>query len=190
MRISFIRLAATVAILATGGTLLAQAQQYDTGPANECASKDAQKNFDTRTIEGRSNMRDYNEIVLNAFKHNDYVTAFCISRILAKVGDVMSQYIVGAMYAKGDGTKQNYSKSFQFYLMAAGNYYMPAELATGLNFSKGRGVKQDRIMAYVWLYKAKKQGSHRAGVALDQLVSQMTPFERKYVSEIDLDGAQ
>ena len=57
-------------------------------------------------------------------------------------------------------------------LAEAGNPH--AQYALGLIYAEGRGVKVDRVQAYVWLSRAIAQGDEDAFVLRDVLMNEMT----------------
>jgi len=56
---------------------------------------------------------------LAAYKRGDYATALKEWRPLAEAGDATAQFILGGMYAKGQGVPQDYGEAAKWYRKAA-----------------------------------------------------------------------
>ncbi|MDZ4735019.1 MAG: hypothetical protein SGJ07_01605, partial [Rhodospirillaceae bacterium] len=56
---------------------------------------------------------------MQSYEEGDYQTAFADFELSANAGDAASQFMMGEMYAQGDGVAQNYVKAHMWYNMAA-----------------------------------------------------------------------
>ena len=73
----------------------------------------------------------------------------------ALLGDPESQFLVGAMYSKGMGTKEDDREALKWLMEAAHNGYRKAQLRLAYMLSKGEYVRKDKQAAQVWLKRAK-----------------------------------
>ncbi len=100
----------------------------------------------------------------------------------AAAGDVEAQFNLAKMYEAGrGGLKQDYVEAERWHRRAAeqGDPFAQASLGILLRF--GKGVAQDDIEAYKWLYLAAAQtsGGERESIKelLDSTAARMTPKE-------------
>lgn len=75
----------------------------------------------------------------------------------AEAGKVRSQYDVGNMYLKGQGTVINEAKAFKWFSTAAKSGHTKSQFKMGLMLLKGMGVKKNYKKAESWLRKAAKK---------------------------------
>ena len=73
----------------------------------------------------------------------------------ALLGDPESQFLVGAMYSKGTGTKEDDREALKWLKESAQNGYLKAQLRLAHMLSKGEYVRKDERAAEVWLKRAK-----------------------------------
>ena len=73
----------------------------------------------------------------------------------ALLGDPESQFLVGAMYSKGTGTKEDDREALKWLMEAAHNGYRKAQLRLAYMLSKGEYVRKNKQAAQVWLKRAK-----------------------------------
>lgn len=75
---------------------------------------------------------------------------------LAERGDVVAQFSLGATYDLGEeGVPQEDVKAALWYLKAAENGHNVSQLKIGRMYLDGRGIQQDRIEAWAWLFMAR-----------------------------------
>ncbi|MCK4744334.1 MAG: sel1 repeat family protein [Sulfuriflexus sp.] len=72
----------------------------------------------------------------------------------AAAGKPRSQYDVGNMYLKGQGTGIDESKAFEWIKKAAASGYLKAQFKVGFMYLKGLGTKKSYSEAEKWLRKA------------------------------------
>ncbi|MGN6876123.1 tetratricopeptide repeat protein, partial [Neisseria sp. P0021.S007] len=62
---------------------------------------------------------------------------------VAEQGYVPAQYILGVMYADGEGVRQDYAEALKWYRKAAEQGDARAQSDLGLMYANGQGVRQD-----------------------------------------------
>lgn len=98
--------------------------------------------------------------------------------VLAKAdaGDPAAQVTAGESYAKAGGAAQDpdtatedWNKAAEWYIKAAAQSYLPAEIHLAECYSYGRGVPRDKVKAAEWYRKAAEQGDPGAQGTLAML---------------------
>ncbi|MEX1107711.1 MAG: peptidoglycan-binding protein [Dongiaceae bacterium] len=89
---------------------------------------------------------------MQSYDSGDYQAAFADFEQSANAGDAASQYMMGEMYARGDGVTQNYVKAHMWYNMAASwghdrAHQARARLETRMNSSQ---IAEAQAMAEKW----------------------------------------
>lgn len=56
---------------------------------------------------------------IEAYDQGDYVTAFAESKPLAEHGDADAQYLLGYLYARGEGVTRDVVRAFMWFTLAA-----------------------------------------------------------------------
>lgn len=76
-------------------------------------------------------------------------------RQAAELGDCRAYYVLGKMYAAGDGIPQDYASAYDWYSRGsdAESAYQAGEL-----HRLGNGVLQDDVHAFYWFEEAEKRG--------------------------------
>jgi len=74
----------------------------------------------------------------------------------ALLGDPESQFLVGAMYSKGKGTKEDDREALKWLKESAQNGYRKAQLRLAYMLSKGEYVQKNEQAAQIWLKRARK----------------------------------
>ncbi len=87
---------------------------------------------------------------LLAYHRGDHTVAMEIWRPLAERGDASAQYMVGYLYAQGEGVKSNSGKAAKWYRKAADQGDPDAQLNLGLMYVNGVGVKKSYVSSYKW----------------------------------------
>lgn len=82
-----------------------------------------------------------------------------------------AQYILGIMYANGQGLTQNDAEAVKWYSKAAEQGLAQAQHILGVRYAKGEGVPQDDTEAVRWWIKAAEQGDADAQVKLGIIYS-------------------
>ena len=65
--------------------------------------------------------------------------------------DADAQYMLGVMYADGEGVPQDDAEAVRWWRQAADRGHVRAQFYLGMMYGKGRGVKQDYVQAHKWL---------------------------------------
>ena len=87
---------------------------------------------------------------LLAYHRGDHAVAMEIWRPLADGGDASAQYMVGYLYALGEGVVSNSGKAAKWYRKAADQGDPDAQINLGLLYVNGTGVKKSYVSAYKW----------------------------------------
>ena len=94
-----------------------------------------------------------------AYKSGDYAEAVKMFRLAADQGIAPAQFLLGAMYANGQGVPQDYSEAVKWYRLAADQGDAEGQFGLGVRFADGRGVPQDYTEAVKW-YRLAADRSH------------------------------
>ncbi len=87
---------------------------------------------------------------LLAYHRGDHAVAMEIWRPLAERGNASAQYMVGYLYAQGEGVVSNFGEAAKWYHRAADRGDPDAQLNLGLLYVNGVGVKKGYVSAYKW----------------------------------------
>lgn len=118
-----------------------------------------------------------------AYERGDYATAVREWRPLAEQGNATAQYILGGMYANGQGVRKDEAEAVRWYRKAAEQGNPFAQYSIGFRYDEGLGVRRDPVLAYMWYYLASANlpdGSSRdeAVTHRDQLGKAISPSDR------------
>ena len=78
-----------------------------------------------------------------AYERGDYATAFAGFRNYAEQGDPRAQYILGFMYANGEGIPKDAAAAAPWYRLAAEQGNAEAQGILGLMYDRGEGVPRE-----------------------------------------------
>jgi len=76
----------------------------------------------------------------------------------AEQGDAGAQFILGLMYATGQGVQKDYQQAVKWYRQAAEQGFAEAQSNLGVMYKNGQGVPQDYKEAIKWWERAAGQG--------------------------------
>ena len=107
-----------------------------------------------------------------AYEDGDFVSAFKIWQAEAKKGDELSQFNLGVMYSRGEGTEKNGSRALEWYMRSAAQGYAPAQFNLGTVFLDGVLTAIDEQKAAAWWKMAAEQGFVQAQFNLAGLYCQ------------------
>jgi TPR repeat protein len=93
-----------------------------------------------------------------AYDSGDFATAYNAWKTLAEQGDELSQFNLGVMYSRGEGTKQSGSKALKWYMKSAEKGYAPAQFNLGAAYLEGKFTEADATKAAAWWQMAAEQG--------------------------------
>ncbi len=97
-----------------------------------------------------------------AYNRGDYATALQLYRPLANKGEVTAEYIIGLMYANGQGVPQSYAEAMKWHHKVAEQGEALGQFSVGLLYFKGLGVPRNAAEAAKWFHKAADQGDAKA----------------------------
>lgn len=83
----------------------------------------------------------------------------------AQEGHAEAQFMLGNMYAEGQGVIQDFMQAANWLQKAANAGHPEAMYRLGMMYVIGDGVPKDRIEAYVWFNLAAAKGKHEAFIA-------------------------
>jgi len=84
----------------------------------------------------------------------------------ARQGNPFAQYLLGLVYKDRD-----YQRAPEWFHNAAEQGLPQAQYEYGVALLEGRGVKQDRFQAYIWLLRSSESGNPSASFRLGELES-------------------
>ena len=93
----------------------------------------------------------------DAYDSGDFAVAFKIWNTLAKEGDPLSQFNLGVMYSRGEGTRKNGKRALEWYMRSAEQGYAPAQFNLGAIYIEGSIVDADQKKAAAWWQLAAEQ---------------------------------
>ena len=124
---------------------------------------------------------------LAAYESGDFATALQESVPLAEQGEAGAQFMLGAMYEKGDGVPQDSQISVKWYTLAAEQGNAAAQTLLGFMYAVGHGVIQNNVHAHMWWSIAATNGYEEAGGLRDKVAKEMTLDQIEKSQELALD---
>lgn len=118
---------------------------------------------------------------LDAFNRGDYATAFREFKTLAEQGDVSAQFLIGAMYAEGEGVPRDYGEAASWFLKAAEQGSAQGQFGLGAMYDQGTGVQVDFAEALKWYRKSAMQGYAPAMLNLGSMYKRGSGVPQDYV---------
>ena len=118
---------------------------------------------------------------LDAFNRGEYATAFREFKTLAEQGDVSAQFLIGAMYAEGEGVARDYGEALSWFLKAAEQGSAQGQFGLAALYDQGTGVQVDIAEALKWYRKSAMQGYDRAMLNLGALYKTGSGVPQDYV---------
>ena len=86
----------------------------------------------------------------------DAELSFKLFHLAAVMGDAESQYILGGMLSKGEGTEEDDHESLQWLYESAQRGFSKAQLRISYMLSAGEFIEKDEVEAINWLKRAEK----------------------------------
>lgn len=96
---------------------------------------------------------------------------------VAEQGDPSAQFAVGARYATGHETKQDYAEAIHWFTKAAEQGHVVSQATLGAYYWAGRGVAPDLEKAYYWSVLAQSGGDQASKYRMAVLASRLTPSQ-------------
>lgn len=112
-----------------------------------------------------------------AYKQKNYAKALKEFRGAAARKNAAAEYMLGMMYAKGEGVKADDKQASEWLRKGAEHGNADAQLNYGLLHLQGRGVPQSNEEAVKWYRKASAQGQEVAQYALTVTPGGVQTFE-------------
>lgn len=89
----------------------------------------------------------------------------------ARAGDAGAQYLLGFMYAEGQGVAKDEAEALKWYTKAAEQGHADAQLSLAMMYAEGRGTAKDDKQAIKWYTKAAEQGNANVQVILAAMLA-------------------
>lgn len=96
---------------------------------------------------------------LQAYNRSDFATARKIFEPLAEKGQALAEYILGLMYANGQGMPESYTEGLKWLQKAAEQGEAKAQFSVGVIYFKGYGMAANPAEAFKWYRRAADQGN-------------------------------
>jgi TPR repeat protein len=94
-----------------------------------------------------------------AYERGDYTTAFSKFKMLADQKNPMAQYVVGSMYEKGDGVREDDAEAEHWFRLSAAQGYAFAQDKLGvMHYAGEHELPKDYAAAARWFGLAVAQG--------------------------------
>jgi len=93
-----------------------------------------------------------------AYEKKNYKRAFTELSAEAARGKSEAMYLLGKMYAQGQGIERNDALAFAWFQKAAAADYAPAQGMLGMFYAQGRGAKRDNTKSIEWARRAAENG--------------------------------
>ncbi len=106
-------------------------------------------------------------------------------RSLANQGDAEAQFILGRMYAKGQGVQRNDKKAVKWYQLVANQGIAEAQVRLGTMYEAGRGVPQDYKKAMELYERVAKQGNAEAQAKLGTMYAKGRGVPQNYKKAVE-----
>jgi TPR repeat protein len=121
---------------------------------------------------------------LKAYNEGGYATALRIFRPLADRGQILAEYLIGLMYANGQGVPQDYAEAMTWHLKAAKQGEAKAQFSVGLMYFKGLGTQAKLAEAFEWYRRAAEQGDATAQYNLGAMYDKGEAVKRDPVTAL------
>ncbi len=96
----------------------------------------------------------------------EIVDAVKLVRQQAEQGNADAQFLLGVMYASGEGVSEDKEEAAKWFRKVAELGNSNVQLLLGLAYLKGEGVNEDKSEAVKWIRKAAHQGNSAAQFTL------------------------
>ena len=106
---------------------------------------------------------------LAAYQQGDYLRAFDLLKASAENGEPHAQHLLGTMYRRGLGVKENEYEGFEWCKRAAEEGLLEAQFQLGLMYLQGEGVTENDDEAQKWLWAAADRGYPQATEVLQYI---------------------
>lgn len=110
---------------------------------------------------------DFYSAGMNAYDGRRYEEAH--KWFLQGAEDPRCAYALGTLYYNGQGVERNFTKSTEYYSIAAEAGILPAQVSAGFAYANAMGVPEDFDKAAHYLKMAVAQGEPAAKVTLGEI---------------------
>ncbi len=117
-----------------------------------------------------------------AYQQGNYALAMQQLPPLAESGDPKAQYLLGLMYYRGHGVKQDDALAAKWFHRAADQGQAEAQFNLGVMYAEGQGVPQDNAEGIRWYRLAADQGEPRAQYNLGVSYAEGYGVEENFVT--------
>lgn len=135
------------------GAQYAIGRMYAKGQGMPKDSAEAMKWFDKANEQSKA---------LQAYNRSDFATARKVFTPLAEKGQALAEYILGLMYANGQGVPESYTEALKWLQKAAEQGEAKAQFSVGVIYFKGLGMPANQAEAFKWYRRAADQGNATA----------------------------
>jgi TPR repeat protein len=125
--------------------------------------------FAVATVLGASSVAGPLEDGTAAYHEKRYAMAAELWQPLAEKGDAAAQFLLGTLYAEGNGVEQNDATAFMWFQRAANQGNAAAQYNVGASYAEGTGVEKSDVDAAKWFQRAANQGMAYAQLNLGLL---------------------
>tara|TARA_R110000787_G_scaffold169559_1_gene282246 strand:+ start:487 stop:1137 length:651 start_codon:yes stop_codon:yes gene_type:complete len=116
------------------------------------------------------------------YETGDYVEAAKWYRLAAEQGDRAAPFILGKMYARGEGVPENHEEAVKWWRLSAEQSGDATEqLGLALIYDDGAGIPEDNVEAVKWYRLAADQGDADAQLGLAGMYSRGEGVPEDYV---------
>lgn len=129
-------------------------------------------------------MAENERLALKAYNDADYATASRIFRPLADRGQILAEYLVGLMYANGQGLPQDFAEAMKWHRKAAVQGEAKAQFSVGVMYFKGLGTPTNHAEAFKWYRRAANQGDPTAQYNLGAMYDKGEVVQRDPVTAL------
>ena len=98
------------------------------------------------------------DAAVEAYERGDYATALAGFQNYAAQVNAAAQFLLGLMYANGEGVPKDDAEAVRWYRLAAEQGLAAAQFGLGLMYANGKGVPKDDAEAVRWYRLAAEQG--------------------------------
>lgn len=109
------------------------------------------------------------ESAWTAYRSGDFARAFSEAREPAESGDADAQFLLGVLYANGEGVAVDHAQALLWYARAAEQGHAGAQRNLARRFYFGEGVPQDYLTALAWFQRAAENGDAEAMASIGQM---------------------
>lgn len=104
-----------------------------------------------------------------AYRSGDFAQAFAEASGPAESGDADAQFLLGVLYANGEGVATDHAQALLWYARAAEQGHPGAQRNLARRFYFGEGVPQDYVTALGWFQRAAESGDAEAMASIGHM---------------------